>query len=374
MINDRQETIENIGTQPLRFEGVPEPVAEDFHRKFSAVEIEISRTAEQVEASIPEIKRSLVTREEAGKNSAIAIILMEDLVEKRQQLRTVEQEVSDTFPLEAKEEVFKFFPEVESLKEQIATLGRQLYLAYPLLRFTGYEADYCTSLMLQCHDMKIQPSEKKDEVKPPAEVDLPDNLRSSGYYVIADYRLLPPIEWYDIQRKVYNDPNAQLTEDEFALLQKGQDSAYKLHVQVPRSQYRNVVAAIVEHIHKLGQNDIFWKWKFRPLEWIDIHQQDSEKRFPVFVFYSLEETPEGAKGDFQSQLAEISQALEEHHIHLPGDTPPPRFSTPVEIEGEQLPGFFLAQGDGDHKLWLKKRGLLDQYYDEETGYAVRRQE
>lgn len=93
-----------------------------------------------------------------------------------------------------------------------------------------------------------------------------------------------------------------------------------------------------------------------------------------FVFYPLPaegQTPQEALVLMVHELNDVLAGL-----NLPPTGSIPRFSTPVTIDGKEIPGMTFVQGNGDlktHLLITLGPDKLSQYYDRARNWAVRKE-
>lgn len=189
-----------------------------------------------------------------------------------------------------------------------------------------------------------------------------------------------------------------LTESELTEVIDYEKGIFKLHVNIPRKHRLDFIKQLIyengrsmkigiDLQDKKGEETIIspeekyeagailmglGTWKFRGFSALtEIDQITSDidgNRLPDFVFYSKNPNPEIAKKlheRLKKGLSKIVRGYEDP------DAPVPRFSTLIVGEdGYHHPSLSEAQGDGDFKLYLKRQGILDQYYTKESNYAL----
>lgn len=200
----------------------------------------------------------------------------------------------------------------------------------------------------------------------------------------------------ELLHKVNKDPTLVLTTEQEDRIVEHEEKVFKLHIVVPEERRIDVLKTIMANLeHDAALKSALWQEKKKKEEkpvitaaeleqlgvrlslvgWkmLDFTPQDSHSaRVADFVFYVPEDrqAPETA-AKMARQLAAVIQPL-----GLPGDGRMPRYNIPIQIDGEEVKGLFIAQGNGDFKDYLVSRHGregLERYFDPERNFALRRQ-
>jgi len=196
---------------------------------------------------------------------------------------------------------------------------------------------------------------------------------------------------------IVKDKEKELTGDETEDVYRGERDTYKIHLNVPPDRKIEVLKAILAAQEK--DNQIVYEildQKREAGEEVSASRREIQEKggrlasvnqykmskvgfddhsFPDFVFYPRPVQGQTAKEALVEMAHEISSLLAD--LNLPPVDRIPRFSIPVVIGGEKIPGMTFTQGNGDFKAYLLAKhgeGRLSQYYDEERNWAVRKGE
>ncbi len=196
---------------------------------------------------------------------------------------------------------------------------------------------------------------------------------------------------------VIKDKEKVLTDKEIEIVYRAEKNTYKIHLSVPPGKKLEVLKAILEVQQKDNQivTEIFAEKKVRG-ERVSASRSEIRSRggklaslnqykmsvfdfdsplFADFVFYPRPVQGQTAEESVVEMAHELKSTLS--GLELPKTDRLPRFSAPIVISGEEVPGMSYVQGNGDFKLHLlTTRGAnkLGEYYDEDKNYAVRKGE
>ncbi len=187
---------------------------------------------------------------------------------------------------------------------------------------------------------------------------------NNGYYYFG----LPSFSFEkeparELLESVINDKSKTLSDSELNTIYEWEQNTYKIHLNVPPERKIEVLKCIVE-AQKNGELKMMNQYKMSQFDLDNPHVAD-------FVFYPK---PSQVKNT-EEVLIEIVHALKNLlDIHnLPKSDRIPRFSTPVFINNQEIPGMTFVQGNGDFKYYLSvhNKSKLDAYYDPNKNWAVR---
>lgn len=219
--------------------------------------------------------------------------------------------------------------------------------------------------------------------------------RNGGYYIFghSGFFFTEP-EWHKLRNAVAKDRTIELTPHEEEIVQQAEDGIFKLHLQFSPEQWKlvlKVIMAALDEDSKIvqqifadkekngdqksampdeikargGKLTKFHHWKIQPLN-------PFSKYMPTIVCYTSGGSIEEKRNNLLEMTSDLIALLAEHNISLDSNSVP-RYSAPVISQNHgEVPGFFYVAGDGDWKEYLKYHGKLDQEYDPDLNYAVRK--
>lgn len=221
--------------------------------------------------------------------------------------------------------------------------------------------------------------------------------RSKNYYFGFPRFDFEKTEDRKLLEAIVENKERVLTDEEIQIVYQAERNTYKIHLNVPPQRKIEVLKAILAAQRKDNQivQEIFdekrkagesvsasrSKIRGRGGRLASVNQYKMSEvglgnsLAPDFVFYPTPSQGQTAQEALVEMVHEIISVLAD--LDLPPVDRVPRFSTPVKIDGEEIPGMTFVQGNGDLKAHLLvNQGIykLGQYYDQNRNWAVRKEE
>ncbi len=224
--------------------------------------------------------------------------------------------------------------------------------------------------------------------------------KQPGYYFFGIGRFSFEIpEGSKYLKQVALDLTIKLTPDQEQAVYDYEQNEFKIHINLPqelkislfskilkvKKQYSEIVEQIFNEKELRGEKQFASGDEIRQKggELTRLHQWKMKKFYGPgsknpqnadFVVYVTKE-----KGDesMTEALIEIVREITPlvRSLNIPEDQKAPRYSLPVIIDGEEINGLWVIQGNGDFKDYLKRTGgdeKLARFYDPETNFALRK--
>lgn len=221
-----------------------------------------------------------------------------------------------------------------------------------------------------------------------------------GYYFFGMGRFSFEIpEGSKYLKKVCLDPTAKLTPEQEQAVYDYEQDEFKIHINLPEELKISLFSKILKVKKQYSEivEQIFNEKELRDEEQFasgdEIRQKGGEltrlHRWKMKKFYGPgSKNPQNAdfviyvtkeKGG-ESMIEALMEAVREiaplvRSLNIPEDQKPPRYSLPVIIDGEEVNGLSVCQGNGDFKNYLRRTGedeKLARFYDPETNFALRK--
>jgi hypothetical protein len=168
-------------------------------------------------------------------------------------------------------------------------------------------------------------------------------------------------------KNLHRNPNKMFSEEEIKKMVDFESDVFKLHLEVPPERKLEVLELIVRnHMVDLREKGVGpgTLLNFKMIEKISSH-------YPTFVFY-VRHSPENKKRQLKEMAHNLRDLIEQAGLEQSDKIP--RFSAPVVVDGEEVPGLTYVHGGGDvkdHVLRTHGEEMLSKFYDKENNFASR---